>query len=494
YRNGVIVIPEFQRDYVWKPGKAPKLVDSLYHGYPISSLLVWDSADDEVKTRRRDARPSRGETTSWLIDGQQRVITLARAMVGDENIDVVFNAQTEEFQQASAATRKDPSWFRVADLWEDESYRRIRKGLADGSAGERIEARFERVRAILAYEVPIVRMVEHPFKGAVQAFTRINTLGVRLKKQDIDSAEVAARHSGFIRNEVAPFLKEIHEQGFSRIYVTHLFRACAFVAHPDGRKRTPLHELQTTEVLAAWKRTKKAVEDAIALVGSELGLVNMSILWSGSLMVPVIALCATQKADERDAKAIAGWMALAALTHRFSGASETALDQDMRACRMNDPIGALLSNLRQSRSSLNATSHHFVGALADRSGLFAVYVGCRQRGALDLFTGAKIFRQAGVERHPILPRSLFDVGKRASADTLANTAFVAGDGGVSNNSEAPDAFLAKIKRQVLESQCIPRDSQLWSIKRAEEFWSARRELLAEAFNEFIRGALPNRKI
>ena len=90
YRLGRIVIPEFQREYVWKPGKAPRLIDSLYQGFPISSLLVWQSSEN-ARPRRRDPRPSRTATVSWLIDGQQRVITLARTMSGDEGIDVVFS-------------------------------------------------------------------------------------------------------------------------------------------------------------------------------------------------------------------------------------------------------------------------------------------------------------------------------------------------------------------------------------------------------------------
>src|SRR6202051_1770267 len=84
YRSGRIVIPEFQREYVWKKSKAPLLIDSLYRGFPISSLLLWQS-EEETRSRRRDPRPSRS-SMSWLIDGQQRVITLSRVMNGDEGI------------------------------------------------------------------------------------------------------------------------------------------------------------------------------------------------------------------------------------------------------------------------------------------------------------------------------------------------------------------------------------------------------------------------
>jgi len=36
YRSGRIVIPEFQRDYVWRRSKAPLLIDSLYRGLSLS--------------------------------------------------------------------------------------------------------------------------------------------------------------------------------------------------------------------------------------------------------------------------------------------------------------------------------------------------------------------------------------------------------------------------------------------------------------------------
>src|SRR5207247_2941154 len=97
---------------------------------------------------------------------------------------------------------------------------------------------------------------------------------------DIESAQVAARHSGFVADEVTPFLHRLRQQGFNRLNVMHLFRACAFVAKPDGRNRTPLHELERREVLSAWKTTEKATEQAIGLIRRELGLVNMHSLRS----------------------------------------------------------------------------------------------------------------------------------------------------------------------------------------------------------------------
>jgi len=456
-------------------------------------LLLWTS-NVEARARRRDPRPTRASQISWLIDGQQRAITLSRILNGDEGIDVVFNPNEDMFRLANAATQRDSNWFRVSDILDDNAYRQIRRSLPEGAKGERQEAQFERVRRILDYEIPAVRMHDHSFDEAVDAFERINTLGVKLKTEDIHSARVAAKHSGFIADEVAPFLAELRQQGFSRLNVMHLFRACAFVAMPDNRSRTPLHELSRSEVMSAWSRTKRATEEAIALVRNEFGLVNMDILWSGALLVPVIALCASIGPRERDTRGIAGWLAMAALLHRYSKASETALDQDLKACRSDDPVGKLLSNVRRDEGAFGANPSDFKGALNDKGGMFAVYVACRHMRLLDLFSGLEILLQANVDRHHILPRAQFPERSRAKADTLANIAFISGGANRSIGAASPDVYLKKISRDVLESQCIPLDSDLWHVECADDFWTARQRLLADAFNGFLRKMLPGRRI
>jgi hypothetical protein len=415
FLSGRILVPEFQRDYVWKPSQAPKLIDSLYRNFPISSLLIWECLD-HVEARNKPT--ANRDFLGWLIDGQQRITTLARTLTADQDIDVVFNLETEQFSRPNAATSKDTRWIRVSDAWNEDWFRRFRRDLNDSPKDRRTESRVERLRSVLDYEIPIVRMVGHSFKDAVDAFTRINSQGVRLKSEDLESAQVAAKHSGFVRQHLIPFVTDLHSRGFERIFASHLFRACAFIAHPDGRNRTPLHELQTGEVEKAWKLTQRAVNNSLDLAAAELGITDMSILWSGSLLVPAIALCGLQP-TKRDDREIAAWIAVASLCRRFSRSTSSILEQDLKACRSADPVGSLLKNLKQKRATLSATAEDFNGSLADRSGLLTTFIACRQLGAMDFVTGRRISSNARIDRHHIFPRALFPLGAdRQRADVL----------------------------------------------------------------------------
>jgi len=39
--KGLIKIPQFQRDFVWRKQKSAKLLDSIFKGYPIGTFILW---------------------------------------------------------------------------------------------------------------------------------------------------------------------------------------------------------------------------------------------------------------------------------------------------------------------------------------------------------------------------------------------------------------------------------------------------------------------
>ena len=45
---GKIRVPRFQRNFVWKQPDLYTLLDSVRRGFPIGSILVWDTEEDIV--------------------------------------------------------------------------------------------------------------------------------------------------------------------------------------------------------------------------------------------------------------------------------------------------------------------------------------------------------------------------------------------------------------------------------------------------------------
>lgn len=58
--SGAVVIPGFQRNYVWDRQRASKLIESLILGLPVPQIFLYESARNKFQ----------------VIDGQQRLLSI----------------------------------------------------------------------------------------------------------------------------------------------------------------------------------------------------------------------------------------------------------------------------------------------------------------------------------------------------------------------------------------------------------------------------------
>ena len=116
-KTGNIAIPEMQRPFVWDSSKVRDLIDSLYQGFPVGYVIVWQNPDVKLK----DGTLSLGKKV--LIDGQQRITAMAAAIVGQEVLDdhykwkriaIAFNPLEEKFEVSNNAILKSGKW--IADI------------------------------------------------------------------------------------------------------------------------------------------------------------------------------------------------------------------------------------------------------------------------------------------------------------------------------------------------------------------------------------------
>src|SRR5687767_13529192 len=104
-RLGQIGLPDIQRPFVWPNAKVRDLFDSMYRGYPVGYLLLWENgfADDSraIGTDGKQKAPS-----LLIVDGQQRLTSLYAVLKGipvvrenydSEHIEIAFNPLQEKF-------------------------------------------------------------------------------------------------------------------------------------------------------------------------------------------------------------------------------------------------------------------------------------------------------------------------------------------------------------------------------------------------------------
>ncbi len=105
-KQGDIKLPKFQRPFVWKQSDILKLLDSVYNGYPIGSILLWltrQTLASENKIGDLDINDRPEEyPTNYLLDGQQRLSTLCGALFWDGKDknslwNIAFDVEKESF-------------------------------------------------------------------------------------------------------------------------------------------------------------------------------------------------------------------------------------------------------------------------------------------------------------------------------------------------------------------------------------------------------------
>ncbi|HEY0135952.1 MAG TPA: DUF262 domain-containing protein, partial [Nannocystis sp.] len=81
---GRVRIPKFQRPLKWELADVLSLLDSIYRGYPVGTLLLWlrPAGEDDIYHGSVQIKAPAVADALWVVDGQQRIVSLTRALTG----------------------------------------------------------------------------------------------------------------------------------------------------------------------------------------------------------------------------------------------------------------------------------------------------------------------------------------------------------------------------------------------------------------------------
>lgn len=508
--SGHMALPEFQRGYVWNRDQVRGLFDSLYRRHPVGGLLVW--VTESKKELQRGQGPLASGIVKMLLDGQQRITSLYGVLRGksprffDGNSHafsgLCFNVEDEIFAfYQPLKMQDDPLWISVTELMQKNI-----TGLSQAlkKLPKFLDCYLERISQLynifnIDLHIEEVTGTDKTLDVVVDIFNKVNSGGTKLSKGDLALAKICADWPE-ARETMKSKLKEWAKFDYN-FNLDWLLRSVNTVLTGESKFQF-LHDKSSQELQNGLERTAKHIDTCLNLISGRLGLDHDRVLF-GRYGIPVMVRYLDQRqetlsGEERDK--LLFWFVQAGMWGRFSGSTESFIDQDLNMLeRAGGGLDRLLDQLRLWHGGLLVEPGHFTGWSLGARFYPVLYMLTRMGEARDWGTGLTLKanllgKMNRLEVHHIFPKSQLYKRKfkKSEVNALANFCFLTKTTNLYISNQLPEVYFAEIETNhpgVLASQWIPMDRNLWKIENFLDFLEARKELLAAEVNRQMEALL-----
>lgn len=511
---GAVALPEFQRGYVWNRDQVRDLMYSLYRKHPVGSLLVW-----VTKTEHADARgngPLTPGSVKLLLDGQQRITSLygivrgkppqffegnAQAFTG-----LYFNLEDETFEFYAPLKMKDnPIWISVTDLMQQGVGDFIGRLYINSDLKDRLNIYIARLNAVAGIKEIVLHIEEVTGEDktvdiVVDIFNRVNSGGTKLSKGDLALAKVCAEWPE-ARRELNARLQKWRQAGF-HFRLEWLLR-CINTVITGEALFSALKDVEPSGIQQGLQQAEKGIDMLLNVISARLGLDHDRVLgsrYSFPLLTRYLAQRGGQLADYRERDKLLYWYIHTFLWGRYAGSTESVLNQDLAAIEQIDKaLDRLIEQLRQNRGDLRLHADDFKGWSKGARFYPLLYMLTRVHHAKDWGSGIALSNHmlgklSSLQVHHIFPKALlYNHGyERQDVNAIANFTFLTQDTNLHVSDQDPAEYIPRfetLQPGAVASHWIPMDRELWKVENYRDFLAARRELLAQAANDFLDSLL-----
>ncbi|MFF1738540.1 GmrSD restriction endonuclease domain-containing protein [Streptomyces mirabilis] len=503
---GEIRLPEIQRGYVWKASQVARLIESLYRGYPAGSLLFWKTGQlaetREVAIGVAQAPPS--VMPLYLLDGQQRLTSLFRVLTDHPEAQVVFNIETEAFQNQSAATRRNKKWIKVYDVTGPDAdvfaIHAELKGAGLGIPEAEIGPRLSALQKITQRDFHMEVLQDFEYEEVAQIFVRVNSGGRALKTTDLALATLSARVPGFL-GQLEAESAYWADRGYGALDVNFLVKALTLNISTSGKRIASVARLTAASaesIEVAWAKVRRGLSCVVPLLQEELLVATAALIPSLAALHPLVVYYGRQSDDAptgaRVTRGLLYWFMAATARNRYGGAADSTLAQDIKALDSDDPVKDLISNLGVTESGLSVTAQDLAGRSHQSPFLMFSFLAAAHAGAADWWDGepvSTLVDEVGKPQYSLVHPALKLRGHRnkytsAEINELANLVFVSQDTAKNMiGARSPAVYVQAVSASDLVAHAIPNDPALLEADNYRAFLAARREVLANRITAIL---------
>ena len=344
-----LVLPDFQRDFVWKPADVTKLVASLLNRYPIGGLLFMESAGLYGQRPLDGVAPAENKASSGdsrlILDGQQRLTSCYRVFFGGTAVErypgryyfdygkfvdnpelrnseieeLIYFVREREVKRTLSDTAQEQAkgYFPLDIILREARGTNYSRWLSDytfaKAAGDsKRHARLSEIQAVFirrfvenvtGYQVHYEEIKKDTSSDVIcTVFETINTTGKRLTVFDLLVARCFP-HSMNLRDMLEtslerPSIKRFDPSG-EGIAPTAIPRIIA-LKDKETAKRADILDLPPDTIRNRWNYAVDALESALNLMIERYGCFGERFVPLADMIAPMAVVIASDKFNKTD--------------------------------------------------------------------------------------------------------------------------------------------------------------------------------------------------
>ena len=226
--EGSVVIPRFQRDFIWPNERIASLIDSILKGFPIGSIILWRPDEDQFDVTNEVGGikiEKISQNASYILDGRQRITSLISVLnEKGENADRFFVDLEDSSVIYSTKRNRTINMMRLCDVFDTfslvDNLERIRssKEIDDDKKKEYLDSAKKLNKQLVTYEIGYFEAFGGRIDDAVEIFSRLNSKGIEISPDYMIQALSYNKNKGFLFGvKIDEILLSLERYNFSKL-------------------------------------------------------------------------------------------------------------------------------------------------------------------------------------------------------------------------------------------------------------------------------------
>jgi len=509
--NGEIRIPSFQRGFIWEPDAVALLIDSIFKGFPIGTVVLWNTSERlNVEKRLGNfnlPEPKKSYPINYVLDGQQRLTSIFSVfqveltpIADDEWLDIYYLLDSSNVVQKSrfVALKKEDvikdKHFPLSVLFDPVKYRHATEELPDKiiSDLDEMSMKFKEVK------IPYEEFRTDDKDAVAIIFERINRTGKPLDSFQLLTAWGWSADFD-LQEEFNNLAEDLEEFGFRDLIDNqNLILKCFTGYILNDTSPAAILMLEGDKIRKNFEEIKSGIKSSIDFLQKELKIYSLDMMPYPTMLIVLTKFFASKKVNgesfsDKQRAEIIKWFWRSCFSRRYSSGVNNALETDLNSInKLRDDENVSISDFKCEISAAFFTNNRFRINTVNTKIFISMLA---QNNPKSFISGANVDlsntlnKASSKEFHHIFPdKYLQRLGKnRDDIFALANFCFLNNADNQKIKDKSPKDYmkLINIERlyEFMEAAICPSNSLELEF---ETFISERNKLLINYANQLIK--------